>query len=174
MFSASKTDLIFLPTHLARSKSMPSGRKLRKYNKTCQTLDLITKKTVITCFIKGLGGYLLWQVELAQGPMRYCSACMNSTRPDQIRLVWFVRKEINQIDSVRILLRGQVSCLCKRDHRVSVRGKQKATIKLLASLGSQPSLPSLPHVNSTLAAVAPWVLYSASLSALSLSILAAT
>ena len=46
----SKTDLIFLPTHLARSKSMPSGRKLRKYNKTDYYCFLVKSKS-LTCFL---------------------------------------------------------------------------------------------------------------------------
>ena len=44
-------------------------------------------------------------------------------------------------------LKGQVSHLYKREHYISY--SQEATIKLLASPGSQLFLPSLPRVNST-------------------------
>ena len=56
---------------------------------------------------------------------------MNSAESYLIRLIWFIRKEIRWIDSVRILLRGQVillrgqvSRLYKRDYLVSMKDKQ--------------------------------------------------
>ena len=66
---------------------------------------------------------LLWQVEPIQGP-RGTVVCVqyhvNSAQSDLIRLIWSIRKEIRQIDSVRIPLRGQVSRLYKRDYHVSL------------------------------------------------------
>ena len=44
---------------------------------------------------------------------------------------------------------GVKSVISIKENHVSVIVKQEATIKLLASPGSQPFLPSLPRVNST-------------------------